>query len=185
MSQTNPLNSETINDSFKELKLAYENPKLYIATYFSELRNKIDIDYETYLLNDNDDEPSTLANEFLTSMIDNVNSFEKDCLSKLTSSPLNTEGSIEESFSKLKDELKYLDSCEDEKLAEIDDLLNTLMLKVQKILFGNQQLVFVSKNTQFFKEYLETSDCEVDMVSFGFLVRIEDEFIGERGFIKQ
>lgn len=185
MSEANLITSETINEAFRQLNLAFENPKLYIATYFSELRNTIDIEYETYLSHQNDDEPSTVANEFLTSMIDNVTNFERDCLLKLSSSSLNAEASIEESISKLRDELKYVDSYEAEKLIELEDLISVLMLQVQKILFGNQQLVFVSKNTQFFKEYLETSDCEVDMLSFGFLVKIEDEFIGERGFIKQ
>ena len=185
MSQTTALSREDIDSGLKELKLAYENPKLYIATYFSELRNTVDIELEKFILNQEDAEQLELANEFQESMINNINNFEKECMSKLSSGSLSTEDSIEDRIEKLTEDVKYLDSYEDEKLNAVYDLIYYLMVEVQKILFSNQQLVFVSKNTQFFKEYLETSDCEVSMVSFGFLVKIEDEFIGKRGFFKQ
>ena len=56
MSQTTALSREDIDSGLKELKLAYENPKLYIATYFSELRNTVDIELEKIILNQEDAE---------------------------------------------------------------------------------------------------------------------------------
>ena len=45
------MNKNKLNDIriyLNELKLAFKNPRLYIANYFDELQNQIDVDYELF-----------------------------------------------------------------------------------------------------------------------------------------
>ena len=63
-----------------ELKSIIEIPKLYLANYFKELRNKVDKDmFPKQMLHNNDIEMKNELNQIWVEIISKVDSFEKEC----------------------------------------------------------------------------------------------------------
>jgi hypothetical protein len=147
----------------KDLKLAVESPRSYLATYFDELKNQIDLECQSYLGRDKlADEDKEKAISQQLNMIQEVDSFEKKCLENVLHLELPTK--------------EQIDGIREEKMLYIT------LHQVQKQLFMNQGMVFfceerfnqfVSNFTNFDgfgREYPE-------YCSFGLLLFIEDEFM--------
>ena len=62
------------------LKSIVELPKLYLANYFQELRNKVDKEmFSKQILHENDNEMKNELNQNWKEMISKIESFEKEC----------------------------------------------------------------------------------------------------------
>ena len=65
------------------LKSIVELPKLYLAYYFQELRNKVDLEMVSkQMLHRNDIEMKNKSNQIWIEMISKIDSFEKQCKNK-------------------------------------------------------------------------------------------------------
>ena len=142
----------------KDLKLVVDSPKRYLATYFDELKNQIDLECQMYLGQDGlaDEVKERMFNQQLEH-IQEVNSFEQKCLENVGKFELPTK--------------EQIDGIREEK-----ELYITLH-QVQKQLFMNQGMFFLnSKRT---KEYNINLKVENNpwSPSFGRLIIIEDEFM--------
>ena len=64
----------------EDLKSIVEMPKLYLANYFQELRNKVDKEmFSKQILHENDNEMKNELNQNWKEMISKIESFEKEC----------------------------------------------------------------------------------------------------------
>ena len=173
----------SIDEKFKievdQLKQAYISLPLYVSHHFSELRNKVDISCQTFLIGlDNDlllsSEASRQALKNQALIIEEIMKFEKACLENL-----------DEITDDLDEEASFLIQS-----VEIDKNNNTLkyhclisacILKIQRLLFLNKTLVFLDKNSTLIGD---AANLPV-LKSFGILILVEDTFIGESGFHKR
>ena len=140
----------------KDLKLVVDSPKRYLATYFDELKNQIDLECQVHLDGLADEVKERMFNQHLEH-IQEVNSFEQKCLENVGKFELPTK--------------EQIDGIREEK-----ELYITLH-QVQKQLFMNQGMFFLnSKRT---KEYYINLKVENNpwSPSFGRLIIIEDEFM--------
>ncbi len=146
-----------------DLKLAVDSPKRYLATYFDELKNQIDLECQMYLGRDKlaDKDKDRAISEQLE-MIQEVGSFEQKCLANVGQFELPTK--------------EQIDGIIEEK-----DLYIALY-KVQKQLFMNQSMVFFSEKqfdhfyTHHLRGFSVKNDCK-EYYSFGVLFFIADEFM--------
>ena len=155
----NKRESNLLND----LKLAVDSPKRYLANYFDEMKNQIDLECQVYLGQDElaDEYKERAINEQLE-MIQEVDSFEQKCLANVGHLELPTK--------------EQIDGIREEKELYI------ALHQVQKQLFMNQGMFFFSEERfndfvcdftnfdSFGREYSEH-------YSFGPLFFIEDEFM--------
>ena len=79
-----------------DLKLAVDSPKRYLATYFDELKNQIDLECQMYLGRDKlaDKDKDRAISEQLE-MIQEVDSFEQKCLANVGHLELPTKEQID------------------------------------------------------------------------------------------
>ena len=88
----NKRESNLLND----LKLAVDSPKRYLANYFDEMKNQIDLECQVYLGQDElaDEYKERAINEQLE-MIQEVDSFEQKCLANVGHLELPTKEQID------------------------------------------------------------------------------------------
>ena len=148
----NKRESNLLND----LKLAVDSPKRYLANYFDEMKNQIDLECQVYLGQDElaDEYKERAINEQLE-MIQEVDSFEQKCLANVGHLELPTK--------------EQIDGIREEKELYI------ALHQVQKQLFMNQGIIF---NRNPIKSYRILSP-------FGRLIIIEDEFMILNEKVKQ
>ena len=148
-----------------QLMQVYKSLPLYVSDYFSELRNKVDIACQYFLINQNDasNEKSIQALDNQVLIIEKLKKFESNCLENL-------------------DEVNLQEASELIEMIETDEntinasLLLTCLMKIQKQIFLNKTFIFVDTNSTLLK------DTQLAFAFFGALVIVEDEFIVDDGF---
>ena len=162
---------ELLNTLFKQLNIGIESKNSFIANYFTDIRNKVDISAEKSISKNNENvENKHKINENRKIILDKVNLFEKECLDnpKTITKDTETEKSVENfraKLGKLNDpetskkfeyiEMKHLERQFSEKLTEI-----------KKNYLLNKSQVFI-ENTW-------------DDIKFGKLVCVDNECLNDR-----
>ncbi len=129
---------EFLNKEIERLKLILELPKLYLADYFIDLRNRVDKNVVSKLANlQNDDEKKKKLNEIWQSMIQKIDSFERKCVRnpKIEMSKKNNErlSSIE----------TILTKHEAKNLEDLYEEIETIEISILHQLFRNKTIAFV------------------------------------------
>ena len=147
----------------KDLKLIVDTPKRYLASYFAELKNQIDLECQVCISRDNlvDEEKEKAISQQLE-LIQEVDSFEQKCLANVGQLELPTKEKI--------------DGIREEKELYI------ALHQVQKQLFMNQGMFFFSEErfNDFVCDFTNFDSCGREYsehYSFGPLFFIEDEFM--------
>ena len=146
-----------------ELKLL-TNPRIFLANYFDDFRNQIDIACELFLTDHDFEKRKDIAQiQYAHSlMINEVNTFEQELLDNL----LNNYAAKEELL-RIFETIEKIES-------DSHQLISGMLLDAEKVIFMNQGIIFLSKD-QLKKKNIETS-------CLSLLVRIQDEFISNRTF---
>ena len=77
------IKKQQILKKLEDLKLIIEMPKLYLANYFQDLRNKVDLEMVSkQILHNNHIEKKNELNQIWIEMISKIDSFEKECKNK-------------------------------------------------------------------------------------------------------
>lgn len=156
-----------IEDALKELRLAVESPRAYLASFFRDLENQIDLECETFLNRPNvSGEDKERAIQQQIQMINEVGLFQHKCLANLATIPL--------------DDSPILGAVGLE--VEEREVFRALYRR-QRSLFMNQGIIFFNNSNfdQFLQSnlhfYLLSFKYENPLQLFGLLFIIEDEFL--------
>lgn len=155
----------------KELKSAFENPRLYLASYFEELCNQIDIKCHLFI-----EANPNLVNEIIeqqAEMINQVKVFETDCLNQQSKSRLSEQlsGLIRQEIKRIERDLASGSADKDKLRQMLDDAL----YEIQQALFSNRTLVYLEDDK------IESPVFNVSPI--GSIIIVEDEFISHRKFL--
>ena len=134
----NEMKKKQLLKYLNELKDITDLPSLYLADYFSGLRNEVDkiIVSKQMSLQDEDEKKNEL-NHIWQLMIAIINTFEIDCINSRVdlSNNITRINSIEAILS---------DSIETTKLLEIEEMIENEDIKLMKNLFQNKSIAFVN-----------------------------------------
>lgn len=155
----------------RELKSAFENPRLYLARHFEELCNRIDIKCHLYI-----EANPNLVNEIIeqqAEMISQVKLFEAECLNQQTNNRLNEQlsGYIRQGIKRIEADL-VAGSTDKDKLRPV---LDDAMYEIQQVLFAQKTLVYLDDDK------IEYPVFKVSPI--GSIIIVEDEFISHRKFL--
>lgn len=163
--------ADFIRCKLDELKHAYQSPRLYISEYFSNLRNTIDI---ACIENARNGDP---GNHKQLLMINEVNAFEERCLTRFTNDLIDKEPLLD-TVRQVESVLANTKCPSQHEVCMLDQLIYERLTSLQKSLFHNQTVLFLSSGSCLYKIH------ELEIVSqCGKLIVVEDEFIGERGYL--
>ena len=170
---------DTLKSDLNNLKSVIKSPRLYLSDYFTELRNKIDIQCETTIRKAVEKTREQLEHQSL--LIEEVNSFEKECFLRLDKNGLLSNAILKQVKTLMTTiESNYKSGALDTgpKLNEIKSLLDEIISDMHKTLFIARGIVFLAN------EFLATfiPGIENQLETFGLLVIVEDEFISSRLF---
>lgn len=160
-----------IRCKLNELKQAYQSPRLYISEYFLDLRNTIDI---ACIENTRNGDP---GNNKQLLMINEVNAFEKRCLNRFTDDLIDKK-LLRDTVKQVESVLANTKCLSNHEVSMLDQLIYEGLTSLQKSLFHNQTLLFLSSGSCLYKIH----ELEIDS-QCGKLIVVEDEFIGERGYL--
>lgn len=155
----------------KELKSAFENPRLYLARHFEELCNQIDIKCHLYI-----EANPNLVKEIIdqqAEMINQVKLFETECLNQLANNRLNEQlsGYIRQEIKRIEADL-VAGLTDKDKLRQV---LDDAMYEIQQVLFAQKTLVYLDDDK------IEYPVFKVSPI--GSIIIVEDEFISHRKFL--
>lgn len=143
-------------ERLEELKTITQTPKLYLSKYFTDLRTQVDLDYAAISINkDISNENKDQSNKLWTEMIDKINHFEQEVLRNI---PKNGFKTIDLKRPKRKN-LKLIERVTNE---------------LQKKLFLNQTILYLSKETCKNKELFQNSKFN------NILLHLKDVFINSK-----
>jgi Leucine-rich repeat (LRR) protein len=156
------MNKQKIED----LKHILQYPRLYLANYFEQFRNRIDLLAVQRCLNEDNKEFKKLLNKNWVLIIEKINLFELKCFQKVKTNKFNKD-LTEETLEIIKQAEKN-----DQEQQNLDNQIK----KLETFLFQNQTLLF-----------LEKKDCnlidlftKMDMAtSFGKLIIIKNKFFSK------
>lgn len=158
---------EQLETSLKDLKCAIDNPSLYLANYFSDLRNRIDIDCIDHISQYTDGSETSF--QFQECMISEVKEFEQRCLSNL-----NGTRSFDELVIKQVTEALSEASRDNVNIKEVSELVFDALSAVQRHFFLNRGILYLAN------EAAELRDKNVHpFQTFGAILIINDEFISQ------
>ena len=118
-----------------ELQLIVEIPNLYLANYFQELRNKVDIEmFSKQKIQNNDIEKKNEIDQIWVEMISEIYSFEKQCKNK---------DKLQSNLKRI-EEIKMTldDQNEATDLEKIEDKIKEEEFNLLKKLFQNKTIIF-------------------------------------------
>ena len=130
-----------------DLQLAYSNPRIYMANYFENLRNEIDIELEQYLRENNYSMATGEIGQVHLSMINAIDRFEKtsfrhlfkneldEDLSKLVANVLNNIG---DTFL-----AAHAESNEESFCNQFHETILSTLFLIQERLFLNKSIIFL------------------------------------------
>ena len=165
-----------INERLDNLKFLIEIPRLYIANYFQELRNRIDILAAERCFNPTNEKNKHELNVNWAHIIKKIDLFENESLRKMPSNTM-TNATIAELVNEA---LVLINQIETNK-ADLDEIvnfeyekaLNNIEKKLNRIFFLNRTILF-----------LERKDCKIPQLfskmnmntSFGKLIIIINKY---------
>ena len=161
---------QDLQTTFNEMKSMNSSPKCFLIQHFDDVRNKIDLECQKYLDNNElkveSKEKAILRQQ---EMIDEVDSFQKKCLANL-----KTEQTHQINFEEFEKRLKLQDK---DDVMELGKDLCCAIHKIKKELFMNQGIVFFTKENyeKLFK--IRSKLYSSNSFIFGNLILIEDEFL--------
>jgi hypothetical protein len=179
---------EELTDDLERFKSMFQFPKLFLSTYFSELRNKIDVAFLSKNNLETDFQIKDDLNEIWIEMIEHVNDFERECCAIQRTNKFNIQltKEINADLKRLDDQLlstSFNDSTTTTTLYDsIRESIVELDVKIKKILFQNKTIAFINEN--------KYSDLKTVKKKFntkttaGILLFIQDEFINENSITK-
>lgn len=154
-----------------DLKLACQNPRVYLSNYFTEFRNKIDLECQVFLKKETNLESKrySQALEYQDSIINQVNAFEKACCNNIPKNQLNSDLSmkLEAKISNIESKLENYDKLKEDRVYEIFELVLNGLTMVQTELFKNTGIIFVSNKTN------------RKLASFGLLLMICNTYVSQ------
>ena len=157
---------QDLQKNFNGMKSMISSPKCFLIQHFDDVRNKIDLECQKYLDNNElkveSKEKAILRQQ---EMIEEVDSFQKKCLANLKTEQLDQIN--------LEEFEKRLQLQDKDDVMEIGKDLCCAIHNIKKELFMNQGIVFYSKDT--YKKHFGQA-YPSDFV-FGSLILIEDEFL--------
>lgn len=147
---------------FERNEYVVNKPLLFVSDHFFSIRNEIDIEAETLLLKNEENDSTKLdrINQIRESMIESLKSYENDCLARLTKLKKldelqNTFNEAKETFCKRKKEIEEviekakrdcdsLDALSDLETAVIDLVyeMRNESIKFKSFLFNEKTLIF-------------------------------------------
>ena len=148
---------EQIADELEQLTHMAELPDLYLANYFSDLRNEVDKSMCSQTSQQQDQQNRTKLNSMWEKMILKINLFEQQCI--------NDKLNLEE-FKKRIDLLQDKLNDKTVTLEAIHDDIDLEEHKLLQHLFQNKTII-----------YLNTSNLVNENLNSGLLIILNDEFI--------
>jgi hypothetical protein len=167
-----------------EIKLIDSSPKLYLVNHFDMVRNQIDLDSERYLdtmkklVKDQIQDWYLILKECVyqrqQEMIDEVDLFQEQCVSNLTSNPIG-----QMNLQEIECGLKNLRLDNQEMVLKFQRQLYCELHNRKKTLFLNKGMVYL--NREFCAEalscWINNEKDDFRFVLFGCLFLVEDEFL--------
>lgn len=178
--------NENLRKDFDALKLTVNCPKLYVSEYFTDLRNQIDIQFEICIADTVMCTEQSLqqAQQDRSVLIEYIEKIEKRCLENV-----DQEYCIFEKFNSTLEDIETLfndGKFSAKEISEGDNLIYKTLVEFQKTALLNKQIIFVSKTSGLVGDFDLIEYNELRQIqSFGILILIEDEFIGDRGFVHE
>ena len=175
---------DQLRSDLNDLKQSLKSPSIYIANYFSNLINEIDIECESFIQKQEIKKTEQTSRRLALKATENqdliikeVKAFEKLCIAELNLNGLDTKllHDVTKSIQIIESQIDQNES----KLQELDGIAYDLLVRIQRVLFLNKGILFVSRENRINK------DASLINKSFGALVIVEDDFIGKRGFLKR
>ena len=152
-----------LKEKLNKLRLLDKRPRLFIVEYFDNIRNKIDIECETFLTRHaGSDEERDKAIQQQTEMIKEVDLFEKKCFSNLGSVQFS---SID--FDKMQARIESLDMNNKDAVLKAENELESILFQREKTLLMEQEIGFL--NNKIIKEKTLTL--------FGAIFIVMDEYV--------
>ena len=116
----------------EELKDIIEFSRLYLANYFSELRNEVDKEFISILMHHHGDEQiKTNLNQSWKKMIEHINSFEEQCI--------NTTVDLTEN----EERINSIETTLNESTESIQEMIDIEEYSLMKLLFQNKTIVYL------------------------------------------
>ena len=143
--------------NLRDFKMSFESPRLYLDNYFSDTRNRVDIEAELQIIKFHSD--STIyerINKIRESMIERINLFEEECIMSY-----RTQCDLITQFAKEISNLIKLEKTGDEQIME------RIFLEFKKVLFLNKALHFLLN---------DQSQSDIPKEHFGKLLQIDTLF---------
>jgi hypothetical protein len=164
-----------------ELELTIRSPRLYIAEYFDLTRNEIDLETQLYIQKSKDSEG---AIEQQLIMIDEVNLFEKKCLSNIDLNALELL-----KMDKKRLQVINLRFQNEELLFELERYYYCLLFRRKEIIFKKQSVIFFGMEKCHFSFQITRSGDKLLMrnfehpclknskIKYGILLKFEDAYV--------
>ena len=168
---------QDLQKNFNGMKSMISSPKCFLIQHFDDVRNKIDLECQKYLDNNElkveSKEKAILRQQ---EMIEEVDSFQKKCLANLKTEQLDQIN--------LEEFEKRLQLQDKDDVMELGKDLCCAIHKIKRKLFMNQGIVFYKKeNCEKLFDFQENKQAcfyqrAIDsVILFGNLILIEDEFL--------
>ena len=159
---------EQMLSKLEDLKKIVEIPKLYVADYFIELRNKVDKEmFSKQMIHKDDNQMKNEISETWKKLISRIDSFEKECI--------NTD-KLQLNSNRIDEIRIMLDNINEEtNLGIIEDKIQEEELNLFKKIFQNKTIIY----EDFFEPQDEEEDDEEEEEedSHKRLVIIDDEYV--------
>jgi UDP-N-acetylglucosamine 2-epimerase len=156
---------EILLDKIEEINQIIELPQLYLANFYSDLRNDVDkeIVFKQYYLKDEDENKQKLTVAW-QEIISEIDSFERQSIQKKYDLNKN-----QERINKLKEIL--IDNHTEQNLDEIEKGIQNEKMNLLQNLFQNKSILFSINETKYYREFIDFK-----------LVIINDEFISYEAY---
>ena len=148
------------NKLLDDLKLISEIPRLYLANYFEDFKNKIDLIAAHRCLNETDKEIRKALNDNWSELIKKIELFEDECVRRV---------------SKFKSSIDLIDQIEKNisNSIEIEELIRDKIKSFEGELFLNRTILFLEKHKSRIPELFSKMDSNV---TFGKLIIIKNKY---------
>ena len=158
-------------NAIHDLRQIFEIPKLYLANYFLNLRNELDKEVYSNLINLEEDDKTKL-DEIWKEIILKINLHENKCMEN----SINDIETISETLNSLELNLNRQDQTYND-LNEIKQQIDTIDYEIMKQLFLNKTIAFIPIGQHYFKYFLINLDLQI--INDVHFKNIKGDFVGE------
>ncbi len=177
-----------IEKKLEILKLAINQPKLYLKLYFDDLKNQIDIQCESTLaiakcLNISENELyKVIENQLI--FIQEIESFQSFCLSNIQGAYIFNFMFIEKNIESIESKIQKTEIKNLFQQKVILKIIETNLSYIENKLFCNKTFIYLnnSKLNNLNNFYIRTNTVKNDL-SIGIIVCVQDEYLN-KNFIK-